>query len=189
MYRRAVLEQVGGFDERFLMGQDAELSWRVLAAGYDIGFEPESRVKHYHEDRWLGYFRTQRRQGYWRLFLHTAHRGHSRGDSYSSLVDHIQPPLAMLCLVSLPLLLFGVTRRIPAVPLGLLVLAQVPMTWRLVRRTGQMKYVLFAWMSFWRAFWRGVGLTQAALALIAGRARRPAPRGDVSQSQPTSASS
>ena len=168
VYRRRVLEQNNGFDERFLKGQDAEFSWRVLAAGYQLGFEVDSCVGHFHETRWLKYLRTQRRQGYWRVFLHLRHRGHSAGDSYSSLLDHVQPPLAMLALASLPLLAFGPTRWGPAIPFGLLALAQVPMTARLVRRVGQARYLLFAVMSFLRAFWRGVGMTLGALDALRG---------------------
>ncbi|MBU0718401.1 MAG: glycosyltransferase, partial [Planctomycetes bacterium] len=57
IYRKAVLEEVGGFDERFLKGQDAELSWRVLEAGFDLGFEVHSRVKHFHPISWRAYLR------------------------------------------------------------------------------------------------------------------------------------
>lgn len=173
IYRRAVLERIGGFDERFLKGQDAELSWRVLAAGYTLGFEFESRVHHFHEDRWLPYLRTQRKQGYWRLFLHTQHRGHARGDSYSHFTDHVQPPLAMLLVATSPLTLWGPTRSVPFVVLALLLLAQLPMTLALVRATRRPRYVLFAVLSFVRSFWRGVGLTQGTLALLFGRAREP----------------
>ncbi len=166
VYRREALERVGGFDERFLKGQDAELSWRVMEAGYGLHFEIASRVRHFHATRWLRYFRTQRLQGYWRLFLHLAHRGHSAGDSYSSLLDHVQPPLAMLILASLPLVAFSMTWWVPLVLAGLLALAQLPLTLRIVRRTGQMKYFGFVWMGFWRAFWRGIGLTQGAVAAL-----------------------
>ncbi len=168
VYRRRVLEQINGFDERLLKGQDAELSWRVLAAGYQLGFEVDSRVGHFHETRWLRYLRTQRRQGYWRVFLHLKHRGHSVGDSYSSLLDHVQPPLAMLALASLPLLAFGSTRWGPVVPFGLLALAQIPMTMRLVRHTRRARYLLFAALSFLRAFWRGVGMTMGVLDSLRG---------------------
>ena len=171
IYRRAVLEAVNGFDERFLKGQDAELSWRVMEAGHLLGFELQSRVKHYHATRWLGYFRTQRLQGYWRLFLHLEHKGHSGGDTYSSLLDHVQPPLAMLILASLPVSLIGAIWLWPILlaPLVLvvgLILTQLPLTLRIVRRTGELKYLAFAWMGFWRAFWRGLGLSQAALAAV-----------------------
>jgi GT2 family glycosyltransferase len=51
--RRAVLEQVGGFDERmgpggqFRSGDDWELAYRVLRAGYAIVQEPSSVVLHW----------------------------------------------------------------------------------------------------------------------------------------------
>jgi glycosyltransferase involved in cell wall biosynthesis len=184
LYRRSILESLGGFDTRYLKGQDAEFSWRMLAAGHELAFEIDSRVKHFHEDRWLKYFRTQRLQGYWRVFLHLNHRGHARGDSYSSALDHIQPPLAMLVLASLPLLAFRVTWFVPLVMVGLLLLTQVPMTWRLMRRTGQLKYAAFAWMGFWRAFWRGIGLSQGTLAALRGQHRTVATTPASASSQP-----
>ncbi len=171
VYRRAALEQVGGLDERYLKGQDAELSFRVMEAGYDLHFEIESRVKHYHATRWLRYLRTQRQQGYWRVWLHLEHRGHSGGDSYSSVVDHVQPPLAMLSLVLLPLLLFPYVRWAFAGVVVLLALAQVPMTWRLIRRLHRLSYLAFGVMSFARVYWRGVGLALGTLHYLAGKAR------------------
>lgn len=46
---RAVLEQVGGFDERFLVGaEDRELGSRLLAAGKYLVFDPSITVDHYH---------------------------------------------------------------------------------------------------------------------------------------------
>lgn len=166
LYRRSVLEQTGGFDERYLKGQDAELSWRVLEAGYELGFEVRSRVKHYHPVAWGPYLRTQRQQGYWRVFLHLSHRGHARGDTYSSVIDHAQPPLAMLALVSLPLMFFWPVQWVPGVVVGLLALAQVPMTWRLVRRKREWRYLAYAWMSLVRAFWRGAGMVAALPAAL-----------------------
>ncbi|MCA9297007.1 MAG: glycosyltransferase [Phycisphaerales bacterium] len=159
LYRRAVLEQVGGFDTRYLKGQDAELSFRVLDAGYGLRFEPRSRVGHYHENGWGAYLRTQRQQGYWRVWLHLSHRGRAGGDSYSSFIDHIQPPLAMLVLASLPLLLLPYARWFTVACVVLLAAAQLPMTWRITRRCGHAKYLMFGVMSFIRAFWRGIGLS------------------------------
>ena len=159
VYRRAVLEEVGGFNERFLKGQDAELSFRVSAAGYTLRFEPESRVKHFHETALRPYLRTQRHQGYWRVPLHFIHRGHATGDSYSGFVDHVQPPLAMLLLLTAPLVVFGRLAYVPAAIAALLAIAQIPMAFRLVRRLGRARYCLFAVLSFVRAFWRGLGMT------------------------------
>ena len=95
------------------------------------------------------------------------------GDSYSSAIDHIQPPLAMLCLAGLGFLFVPGARWCSAVAPILLVAAQVPMTTRLVKRLGSTKYLAYAWMSFVRSFWRGTGLAMGALAqvreLLAGK--------------------
>ena len=171
IYRKSVLEEVSGFNERFLRGQDAELAWRVLEAGYELAFDIRSKVRHFHPIAWRSYLRTQRHQGYWRVFLHSAHRGHAAGDSYSSLLDHLQPPVALLGLVSLPLAFFSPTWWVPAVLMLVLWAAQLPLAWRLVRRTRRPRYFAFTLMSFLRAFWRAVGMGQGVLAALRERLR------------------
>jgi glycosyltransferase involved in cell wall biosynthesis len=163
IYRRTILESLGGFDERYLKGQDAELSWRVMEAGHELRFVFASRVKHFHATRWWPYLRTQRHQGYWRVWLHLSHKGHASGDSYSSLLDHIQPPLAMLTLASMPSLAMGRFALITASLMALLVLAQFPLTVRMVWRKRQLRYTFFSVLGFLRAFWRGVGMTHGTL--------------------------
>ena len=168
-YRRRVLQQVGGFDECFDRAQDAELSYRVREAGFDLAFAVGSRVEHSHDTQLRTYLRTQAQQGYWRFWLHLRHAAPATGDSYSSIVDNVQPPLAVLLLVSIPLL--WLPQAWPVTPLIAVLLgaAQVPMTVRIVRRTGQPAHVWYAPMSFLRAFARGLGLTQAALFYLMGR--------------------
>jgi glycosyltransferase involved in cell wall biosynthesis len=174
LYRRHVLEQVGGFDVRFLKGQDAELAWRVIDAGYRLRFEIKSRVKHFHPTKWRSYLRVQRQQGYWRVFLHLEHKGHSAGDSYSSLLDHIQPPLSVLLLASLPLLVFPITRWVPALLIAALVLAPIPMTVRITARMKRAAYLLYGGMSVVRAFWRGFGMAAGTLAFVRSRGKSSA---------------
>ncbi len=172
IYRRAVLEQLGGFDERYLKAQDAELSFRTMGAGYELAFERDSRVKHYHPTNWWKYLRTQRQQGYWRVWLHLSHRGHAAGDSYSSFVDHVQPPLAMLLSASFVLLLFPPLWWVPAAFLLLLTAAQLPMTCRLVRRLRRVRYVTFVFMGFVRSLWRGVGMIHGMAGYLRSRLRK-----------------
>lgn len=164
LYRRDLLEKLNGFDVRYLKGQDAELSWRVMKEGYELRFVFESHVNHYHETRWLDYLSTQRKQGYWRVFLHLRHRGHELGDSYSRISDHVQPPLAMLLLVTSPLAMFDAFGWTPMVVGIMLGLAQIPMTWQMVRRLGKIRYVMFAGMSFLRSFWRGLGMSHGVIS-------------------------
>ncbi len=178
LYRRDILQRVDGFDERYLKAQDAELSFRVMAEGYDLAFEGESRVRHYHPTRLFSYLRTQRHQGYWRVWLHMSHRGHATGDSYSSIVDHAQPPLAMLFVASVPLTLIGRLAVVPAALLLLLLLAQLPLTMKLMLRRRQPRYAFFAPMSLIRAFWRGFGMTQGLLAYLLSRAEQDTQSGE-----------
>ena len=175
VYRRDVLEQVGGFDERYLKAQDAELAFRVISAGHELRFVFDSRVNHYHPDRWRSYLQTQRQQGYWRVLLHLSHRGHSMGDSYSSIIDHLQPPLAILVLTSSPLLGFGRLAWMPVGLLLLLLMAQVPMTIRLLWRLRRFRFLCYAAMSFLRSFWRGIGMTHGLCGHGVSRLRRSSP--------------
>ncbi len=166
IYRRDILEELGGFDERYLKAQDAEFSFRVMGLGKKLHFEIESKVAHHHVTQLGKYLKVQRQQGFWRVYLHLEHQGHSTGDSYSNLLDHIQPPLAMLCLASLPLVLFDISGfwlvapcTITTALFVILFALQFPLTLKLVRRTKDKKYWAFAPLSFLRAFWRGVGMS------------------------------
>jgi hypothetical protein len=53
--------------------------------------------------------------------------------------------------------------------LAALGLAQVPLTWRLLRRLRRLRYLAFVVMSFVRAYWRGIGLIQGMLVYVASR--------------------
>ena len=171
IYRRSVLDRIGGFDERYLKAQDAELAFRVMDAGFGLRFEFDSRVRHYHPTRWASYLRTQRQQGYWRVWLHMQHTGHATGDSYSSVVDHAQPPLAMMTLPALALLAISLLQWIPIALVLLLATLQLPMTIRLLKRLRRMRYLGYAPMSFVRAYWRGIGMTQGVFAYAASKLR------------------
>jgi glycosyltransferase involved in cell wall biosynthesis len=165
VYRRAALEAVGGFDEKDFNGpgspgaEDAELTYRLHKAGYALRFEPLSRVGHYHPTRLMRYLRAQRHHGYWRVNLHLRHPGQAAGDAYSNLVDNAQPPLAMMSVAGLPLVFSPSWWWLEAASLSLLGLAQVPMTARLLWRTGRLGMLWFAPMGLARAFARGFGMT------------------------------
>ncbi len=166
LYRRDQLENVGGFDERFKKAQDAELAFRIRRNGGVLRFDPRSRVRHFHSSALWPYLRVQQQQGYWRTWLYLEHPEKMGGDSYSSLLDHMQPPLAMLSLALLPLGPLALGAVPAAVGLGM---AQGPMTWRLVRRKNDLRYLMFAPMSFLRSYARGIGMCQGALSGIRKR--------------------
>jgi glycosyltransferase involved in cell wall biosynthesis len=170
IYRREALAQTGGFDEHLFNGpgspgaEDAELSWRVRNAGYQLRFELSSRVGHYHPTRLVRYLRSQRHHGYWRVFLHMTYRHQALGNDYSGILDHMQPPLALAAMLSAPLWCMPGLMWIPSILVGLLMAAQIPFTAQLVRHTRQLKYLLFAPLGFIRAFARAIGMLQGMVA-------------------------
>ena len=169
LYRREVLENLNGFDERYYKGQDAEFAFRVIEAGHILHFNHDSVVMHHHEQQFGRYLYIQRLQGYWRVALHLEHSGHSAGDSYSSLSDHIQPFLPVLFLAFLPLVFFPWGWVFSAACLLALVIAQVPRSLELIRRTSDVRMAAFVVMSTIRAFWRSTGLVQGVIDRILKR--------------------
>ena len=60
MYRRAALEAVGGFDERFLTYEGCDLHTRLLRqVGGGFAYVPEAVVLHHHRAGWRAYWRQQ----------------------------------------------------------------------------------------------------------------------------------
>ena len=54
--RRSAVEQVAGFDESLLSGEDVDLCWRLVDAGFRLRYEPVALVSHEHRTRpreWL----------------------------------------------------------------------------------------------------------------------------------------
>jgi cellulose synthase/poly-beta-1,6-N-acetylglucosamine synthase-like glycosyltransferase len=169
LYRREVLEQAGGF-AHLARGQDIELAYRIHEFGHRMRFEVNSRVKHFHPVTWTSYLWTQGRHGYFRVWLYVNHPARAKGDSYSGFSDHVQPPLAMLMLASLPLLAFSRLCWAPLLVSVLLLLTQIPMTYSIVGRTGRARYLTFALMSTFRAFARGIGLAIGTCHVLLTRA-------------------
>lgn len=78
VYRRDALEQVGGFDERFVRNQDAELNVRLAAAGLTVWFDPRLEVAYEPRDSLAGLARQYFEYGRWRCATARTHRGSLR---------------------------------------------------------------------------------------------------------------
>lgn len=57
--RRAVLDRIGLFDPRFLIGQDQDFSWRLFAARLRVEYAPEAIVFHRHRSTTWQFVRQQ----------------------------------------------------------------------------------------------------------------------------------
>ncbi len=180
VYRRNVLEEVDGFDEQLFNApgspgsEDVELAYRLDDRGYVLEFDASSRVGHHHPTGLWGYLRRQAGQGFWRVPLYAHYPDRASGDSYSGAIDHVQPPLAMLALASTPLLVVPGVRWASVALYGLLALAQLPLTARLIRQERSARLLSFGPLSFLRSIARGLGLTRGVLAVSKWRAARAA---------------
>lgn len=65
IFRREVLAEVEGFDERFTWpgGEDPDLSCRIRQRGYRLGKEPQALLRHRHRDSLAGLYRTAKIYG------------------------------------------------------------------------------------------------------------------------------
>lgn len=64
--RRAVLDEVGLFDETIRRGEDWELNLRIRHAGYRVWFDPALAVTYWPRERWSRLVRQFRSTGTWR---------------------------------------------------------------------------------------------------------------------------
>lgn len=64
--RRAVLEEVGGFDETVRRGEDWELNLRIRRAGYLVWFDPELQTTYWPRESWSRLVRQFFATGVWR---------------------------------------------------------------------------------------------------------------------------
>jgi glycosyltransferase involved in cell wall biosynthesis len=94
-FRRAVLEELGGFDESYRRAshEDNDLSWRILRSSRRLRLVRTVAVHHHFPENLRSYLRTQGRHGYWRMKCLRAHPAGIAGDDYSNLCDYLQPPL------------------------------------------------------------------------------------------------
>jgi O-antigen biosynthesis protein len=64
VFRRRALEEVGGFDPQFTAaGDDVDICWRLIDAGYFLGYCPSAFVWHFRRNTIKGYYGQQRGYG------------------------------------------------------------------------------------------------------------------------------
>ncbi len=65
IFRRSALLEIGGFDETFHVpgGEDSDLSFRLMMAGYRIEYDSDAVVVHHYEGSWRAFYRMFKRYG------------------------------------------------------------------------------------------------------------------------------
>ena len=83
-YRKEVFDKVGLFDEELLIGEDADLSWRMqLFTNYKVRYIPEAAVFHPYESRPKELFRQKRRHAYGSVMLYKKYKKYRHGEAKS----------------------------------------------------------------------------------------------------------
>ncbi len=100
-YRRQIVLANDGFDEQFTFLEDQELSFRLAARGYEMVFQPEATVYHYHSDSVRSYFRKKFTIGYWKAQIVRRFPGRAIEDSHTPQVLKFQILLVALMTAAL----------------------------------------------------------------------------------------
>jgi hypothetical protein len=108
VFRRAVLERQGGYNEEFVRAQDWELNFRIREAGGLIWFSPELKVSYRPRSSVRALGRQYRNYGRWRHVVARYHAG-------SINLRYLAPPTAVVAIAA------GLLVGAAVTPWGLLV--------------------------------------------------------------------
>ena len=112
-YRASVLNEIGGFDPRFIYLEDQELSFRLAALEKVMVFQPSAIVYHTHVDNLKEYLKKKFTIGYWKTQVVRRFPERAVRDSHTPQVMKLQMLLAALLLLSLATLLFSAVIQWP----------------------------------------------------------------------------
>ncbi len=166
VYRKTAVIDVGLFDERFPVGEDRELSYRLAAAGYEMVFIETAVVSHIHADSPPSYFHKKILNGYWagQAIGHFPER--SREDSYTPQTMKFQVGLIALLLISA---FFGLFSSISRIMLAVITAVFVATTLPFVRKSWPKDKAVALAAPFYltlRALALGIGFTGRILRKI-----------------------
>lgn len=108
-FLKETFTRCGGFDTTYreASGEDTDLTFSMVKAGYRLKFIDSTFVYQYHPDSWRQYFYRQFKRGYWsvRLYLKNKDKIIKR-NSYTGHDTQVQFILSLLALISVPLAVF-----------------------------------------------------------------------------------
>jgi glycosyltransferase involved in cell wall biosynthesis len=99
IYRKSVLLEIGGFDDRFDTGYDTDIGHRVRGAGYSIYFDPKAIVYHYNRPTLRSYYRQQFIYGKNTAKLYLQHLRIAAGDEVTPFWMNIQPFIYVMIVI------------------------------------------------------------------------------------------
>jgi len=103
VFRREILQSIGGFDETVIRGQDWQLNLRLRSAGHSVWFDPRLEVEYHPRSSWRKLARQFFDTGLWRAWL-------SRENPGQISLRYLAPPaLVLFSAIGLVLGIFGQT--------------------------------------------------------------------------------
>ena len=112
VFRRAVLEKLGGYNEAFIRAQDWELNHRLRKAGGLVYFSPELRVTYRPRPNHRALANQYRQYGRWRRVVMRTHQG-------TASVRYLAPPtMLILCVLGTLTGIAGLASVIAPLALG-----------------------------------------------------------------------
>jgi len=91
VYKKRVIEEIGGFNENLKTGYDAEIGHRINNAGYKIIFVPEAKVWHNHRETLRAFFKQQYEYGKFAILRYLKMPKMLKGDNVASFWMISQP--------------------------------------------------------------------------------------------------
>lgn len=154
MVKRSVLEATGGFDSGYCnaSGEDTDLSYRIVKAGYKIYFERDALVSHNNILKFWKYFTVQFRHGYWRMKLYRGNSAMIAIDEYAYWKDFLEVFLTMAAVFSL---FFNFQHK--GALMAALFIIQIPVAVKIAFEGKNILYIFFSFITFIRAFVRIAG--------------------------------
>ena len=98
-YKREIFEEIGLFEEKIIISEDAEINWRIRQAGNKIFFSPLIKSYYYPRNTILKFLKQMFRYGILRVNMFKKHP-----DSVS--ISHLIPPIFAISLILLLILGF-----------------------------------------------------------------------------------
>jgi cellulose synthase/poly-beta-1,6-N-acetylglucosamine synthase-like glycosyltransferase len=95
LLKKAVIEEVGGWDENLPSQYDTDLGFRMSSKGYKIAYEPKAVCFHFNRPTLKAYYRQQLQYGKNTLRLYFKHGSLAKGDEITDLGMNIQPVLLL----------------------------------------------------------------------------------------------
>ncbi len=156
MVKKAILEATGGFDPGYCdaSGEDTDLSYRIVKAGYKIYFERDALVSHKNILKFRRYLAVQFKHGYWRMKLYSSSGAMIAVDEYAYWKDFLEIFFTMAAIFSL---FFNFQHK--GALMAALFIIQLPMAVKIAFDGKNVLYVLFSFVTFIRAFIRILGGT------------------------------